>query len=294
MRVAVDRWARQGSAASVNRGPLAYSLAIQEEWKRYGKNANWPEWEVTAGSPWNYGLVFDAAKPEASFDVKRKGGSMPRNPFTAQTTPISIKAKAKKISNWQADKFAMVGKLQPGPVKSSEKTETVTLIPMGAARLRITTFPVIGNGANAREWEAPQVSPIQASHVFANDSVEAVNDGKVPASSSDNRIPRFTWWDHRGTAEWIEWGFPRLRTISAVEVYWFDDTGKGLCRVPQSWRVLCRVGERWTPVATTTEAGVALDKFNRLTFTPVECNGVRIEAQLQPGFSGGILEWKVE
>jgi hypothetical protein len=292
MRVTVDRWAKQGNAASVNHGPLTYSLAIQEDWKRYGKNANWPEWEVTAKSPWNYGLVFDGAKPEA--DVKRKWGSVADNPFTATTVPITIKAKAKKIPNWQSDKFTMVGKLQPSPVKSSEKTKSVTLIPMGAARLRITTFPVIGDGANAREWLAPQVSPIHASHIFANDSLEAVNDGKLPASSSDNRIPRFTWWDHRGTTEWIEWGFPKLRHISAVEVYWFDDTGRGQCRGPQSWRVLYRVGERWTPVASTTPAGVALDKFNRLTFPPVECNGVRIEAQLQPGFSAGILEWKVE
>ncbi len=294
MRVTVDRWAKQGGAASVNHGPLTYSLGIQEEWKRYGKNPNWPEWELTAKSPWNYGLVLDTAKPEASFDVKRKWGSVAKNPFTTQTVPITIKAKAKKIPNWHADKFAMVGKLQSSPVKSSEKTETMTLIPMGAARLRITAFPVIGDGANAHEWEAQPVSAIHASHVHSNDSLEAVNDGKEPMSSSDNRIPRFTWWDHRGTTEWIEWGFPKLRTISAVEVYWFDDTGRGQCRVPQSWRVLYRVGERWTPVATTSPSGVAPDKFNRVTFAPVECNGVRIEAQLQPDFSAGILEWKVE
>jgi hypothetical protein len=31
------------------------------------------------------------------------------------------------------------------PVQSSEPVETVTLIPMGAARLRISAFPVIAN-----------------------------------------------------------------------------------------------------------------------------------------------------
>jgi len=294
MRTTVQRWAKQGNAVSVSHGPLTYSLAIQEEWKRYGKNANWPEWEVTAGSPWNYGLVLNEQQPEQSFDLKRKSGSLARNPWTAKTTPLSMKAKARRIPNWQADKFAVVGKLQPSPVKSEEKTETVTLIPMGAARLRITTFPVIGTGEGAREWEAPKVSPIHASHVFTGDTVEAVNDGKEPARSNDTNIPRFTWWDHRGTAEWIEWGFPTLRTITDVEVYWFDDTGRGQCRAPQSWRVLYRVGERWTPVANAGEPAVALDKFNRVTFAPVECNGVRIEAQLQPGFSAGILEWKVE
>ena len=115
-----------------------------------------------------------------------------------------------------------------------------------------------------------------------------------PSSSSDSRIPRFTWWNHRGTIEWIEWGFPKMRTVSSVQVYWFDDTGKGSVRPPQSWRVLYRVGEQWKPVEGASAAGVELNKYNRVTFAPVECNGIRIEAQLQQNFSAGIFEWKVE
>jgi hypothetical protein len=48
----------------------------------------------------------------------------------------------------------LVGKLQPSPVKSDLPSETVTLIPMGAARLRITSFPVIGQGEGAQQWKA--------------------------------------------------------------------------------------------------------------------------------------------
>jgi len=294
MRVRVDRWPKNHNAASVNYGPLTFSLAIREEWKRYGRNENWPEWEVFPKSDWNYGLVFDEKKPEKSFDVERKRRPLSPNPFTADTIPVTLKAKARKIPSWQADRFAMVGKLQPSPVKSDEKTETIALIPMGAARLRISAFPVIGRGPGAHEWVAPRVSPLHASHVFASDSVEAVNDGLEPKSSSDATIPRFTWWDHRGTTEWIEWGFPQTRKVSAVEVYWFDDTGRGQCRAPQSWRVLYRVGERWSPVQNPSGYRSELNQFNRMTFAPVECNGLRIEAQLQPDFSAGILEWKVE
>jgi DUF1680 family protein len=294
MRVTVDRWAKNGNAASVNYGPLTFSLSIEEDWKRYGKNADWPEWEVLPKSGWNYGLALDENKPEKTFALKHKRGTLAQNPFTAQTTPVTLTAKAKKIPNWQADKFAMVGKLQPSPVKSNEKTETVTLIPMGAARLRITTFPVIGTGKEAQDWKAPSISPIHASHVYANDSVEAVNDGREPKRSGDATLPRFTWWDHRGTTEWIEWGFPQMRNVSAVEVYWFDDTGRGSVRAPQSWRVLYRVGERWTPVEPAEAYATELNKYNRVTFRPVECNGLRIEAQLQPNFSAGILEWKIE
>jgi hypothetical protein len=292
MRVTVDRWAKNQNAASVNYGPLTFALQIGEQWKRYGTNSNWPEWEVLPSSAWNYGLVFDEKKPKRTFDVVRKKGVLAGQPFTPDNAPLVIKAKARKIPNWQQDRFGMVGKLQPSPVKSDERTETVTLVPMGAARLRIAAFPVIGEGA--REWEPPTVSPIHASHVFANDTVEAVNDGREPTNSSDSGMPRFTWWNRRGTTEWIEWGFPKVRRISVVEVYWYDDTGRGSVRPPQSWRVLYRVGERWTPVANASEYATALNQYNRVTFTPVECNGVRIEAQLQPSFSAGILEWKVE
>jgi hypothetical protein len=294
MKVQVDRWAKNQNAASVNYGPLSFALPIREDWKRYGRNAKWPEWEVLPASDWNYGLLLDEKKPEKSFDVQRKRGPLAKNPFVAEAVPITLKAKGRKIPNWQADKFAMVGKLQPSPARSEEKTESLTLIPMGAARLRISAFPVIGQGKDAHAWEAPKVSPIHASHMFSRDSVEAVNDGLQPKSSSDLNMPRFTWWDHRGTTEWIEWGFPKMRKVSAVEVFWFDDTGRGQCRAPHSWRVLYRVGERWSPVENATGYTVTLDKFNRVTFAPVECNGVRIEVQLQPNFSAGILEWKVE
>ena len=43
--------------------------------------------------------------------------------------------------------------MQDSPVKSDEPTETVTLIPMGSARLRLGALPVIGEGPDAHEWQ---------------------------------------------------------------------------------------------------------------------------------------------
>jgi hypothetical protein len=40
--------------------------------------------------------------------------------------------------------------------------------------------------------------------------------------------------------------------------------------------------------------GTARDQYNRLESPPVENDALRIEVQLQPELSGGILEWKVE
>ncbi len=40
--------------------------------------------------------------------------------------------------------------------------------------------------------------------------------------------------------------------------------------------------------------GVARDTWNRTEFMPVRTGALRLSVQLQDGFSGGMLEWKVE
>ncbi|MCX6909612.1 MAG: glycoside hydrolase family 127 protein, partial [Verrucomicrobia bacterium] len=135
--------------------------------------------------------------------------------------------------------------------------------------------------------------PWAVSFCHPSDSAEACFDGQLPKNSNDHSIPRMTWWDHKGTAEWVERTFDKPTKFSASEVYWFDDTGKGGCRVPQSWRLLYKDGAQWKPVAATADFGVKRDQFNRVAFTPVTTTALRLEVQLQPKFSGGILEWRM-
>src|SRR5207302_7011145 len=115
-----------------------------------------------------------------------------------------------------------------------------------------------------------------------SDTVEALTDGLEPKNSNDHSIPRFTWWDHRGTTEWVQYDFGKERKVSRAEVYWFDDTGVGSCRVPKSWRLLYQAGEQWIPVKGALEYGLKLDAYNRVTFPPVQTTGLRVEVQLQP------------
>jgi len=293
MAVAVKRWEKNSNAASVDYGPLTFSLKIGERYSRYGGTDAWPDLEVLPTSAWNYGLVLAEKNPAKSFKVVRKAGPLPTQPFTPETAPIELRASAKKIPEWKQDLLGLVGKLHPSPVKSAEPTETVTLIPMGAARLRVTAFPTIGTGKDARPWPVVKELPVSASHCGDSDSLEALIDGKEPKSSNDQGIPRFTWWDHRGSAEWVEHIFSKPRKVSAVEVYWFDDTGSGNCRVPQTWKLLWRRARKWVPVEGASSYGTKADAYNRVEFTPVEALGLRIEAQLQPGVSAGILEWKI-
>ena len=134
-----------------------------------------------------------------------------------------------------------------------------------------------------------------ASHCWQHDALSGLNDQIEPAASDDTKIPRFTWWDHRGTREWVQYDFERPEKVSAVAVYWWDERRIGAhCRVPQSWRLLYQSGGEWMPVPGASAYGKELDGFNRVTFAGVETRALRLEVQLQAGWSGGILEWKVE
>ncbi|MDB5357733.1 MAG: transcriptional initiation protein Tat [Phycisphaerales bacterium] len=299
MNLSVRRWAKNKQSVSVDYGPLTFSLDIGQKWVKYGGKPEWPEQEVYPTTPYNYGLVLNDKNPAASFEMSRKPGPLADQPFTPEASPIRLKVNAKKIPNWGLDRHSLLRPLQPSPVRSDEPTEAVTLIPMGAARLRISSFPVISAAPDAHEWSvAPTASgpagqaTISASHV--HDELEALNDGILPTSSADETIPRFTWWDHKGTAEWVEYDFKKPVKLSAVEVYWFDDTGHGFCRVPRSWKVLYMDGGKWKPVDAASAFGTKPDAFNRTPFAPIETSALRISVQLQDGFSGGILEWKVE
>ena len=93
----------------------------------------------------------------------------------------------------------------------------------------------------------------------------------------------------------MQYDFDGPRKLAAASVQWFDDTGSRNCRVPQSWRLLYKDGGDWKSVQTGANAyGVQPDVWNRVEFSPVETTALRLEVQLQPGESGGILEWKVE
>jgi hypothetical protein len=294
MSVSVRTWAKAGDAVSVHHGPLAFSLKIGERWVRYGGKDPWVESEVYPTTPFNYGLVLKPGDPAASFALRRADRPLADDPFTPETAPLTLTAKARRIPQWTQDANRLLNPLQRSPARSSEPEETVTLIPMGAARLRVSAFPTVGDGPGAHQWVKPPPPP-QASHCWQGDTTTALNDGLLPQSSDDHSVPRFTWWDHKGTTEWVQYDYEEPRRLKAAEVYWFDDEpSKGGCRVPASWRLLYKAGDGWKEVAGAGGYGLEKDKVNRVTFDPVETTAIRLEVKLRPGFSGGVLEWRVE
>ena len=111
----------------------------------------WPAYEVYPTTAWNYGLVLDPANAANSFEVIEKGGSLAEQPFTPEAAPIELRAKARRIPEWKIDNQGLVGVLPESPVTSVEPLETVSLIPMGCARLRISAFPAVSSNTNAQK-----------------------------------------------------------------------------------------------------------------------------------------------
>jgi hypothetical protein len=123
---------------------------------------------------------------------------------------------------------------------------------------------------------------------------EAVNDQMEPRNSIDHDVPFFHWWPHKGTTEWIQYDFPEAAEVSTVEVYWFDDTGIGECRLPASWRVLYLENGVWKPVWSEGTYGVEKDAWNRVVFETVRTRSIRLEIVSREEWAGGIHEWRIK
>ena len=158
MKITMRQWPTNQESVSLNYGPLTFSIKIDEEYIRQDSRATkfddsilhpqiqdeqWPAWEINPKSTWNYGLVCNPSNPEPDFTIIRKEWPKDNFPFTTNSAPIEIKAKGQAIPSWKIDNNYLCGVLPPNPVQSHEPVEEITLIPMGAARLRISAFPVI-------------------------------------------------------------------------------------------------------------------------------------------------------
>jgi len=158
MTLTVKTWKKNKNSVSVNYGPLTYSLKIDEKYTRFDSketaqydskwqaNANpseWPSFEIQPGSAWNYALEGDLRNPEKIFKVVKKPWPADNYPFTIASVPMEIKTKGKRIPGWTVDRYGLCAELPMSPVITNEPEEEITLVPMGAARLRISAFPVV-------------------------------------------------------------------------------------------------------------------------------------------------------
>lgn len=314
MEPRVRTWAKNHDSVSVHVGPLVFALRIDEErverdpaetalaeakWRADLDLSAWPSVELFPASPWNYGLVL-AEEPAASFALQH--GAWPEDdfPFTLEAAPIRLGATGRRIPEWSLDRYGLCAELQASPVRSNEPDEAIELVPMGAARLRITAFPVIASDeGDGVRWQPPvmpkRLYTARASHCWQGDEAQAVADDLDPADSNDHSIPRHTFWPRVGGTEWLQADFEGSRRVSGCRVYWFDDRDVGGgCRVPEAARLMANVDGEWRPVPGAESVGVERDRFNAVTFPAVDVDALRLEVDLQDGSSAGVLEWRIQ
>jgi hypothetical protein len=140
MRVINSTW--YNNSIAVERGPLVFSLKMGESWSQLRQSGPVIDWEVYPTTPWNYALVIDPKDTAPPFTVTEL--PVGHQPFSLDGAPVVISAKARRLPEWQIEDDS-AGPLPVSPVTSKRHVETISLIPYGAAKLRITAFPFTQN-----------------------------------------------------------------------------------------------------------------------------------------------------
>ncbi len=174
----VSTWPMDGIA--VERGPLLYSLRIEEEWQSLDEVAEaarkaigiyflpdrYPgllSHNVYPKSPWNYALDLDSESAGQQIQVAEMDWPE-EHPWSRSSPPIVLKVPARRVTGWALDErreitqqgewyhpqqlFTRQGEFvftpqlpDPSTLKLEATTETITLVPYGCAKLRLTIFP---------------------------------------------------------------------------------------------------------------------------------------------------------
>ena len=157
-KLSVKTWEKNKNSVTVGYGALDFSLKIDEsykmmdtkksaigdsKWQASADPAKWPSYEIYPVSMWNYGLLLNNKPLDQQFEVVRKPWPQNDFPFTPDAVPIQLKATGKIIPQWILDKNGLCDTLPQSPVTVDTKARPIELIPMGAARLRISAFPVV-------------------------------------------------------------------------------------------------------------------------------------------------------
>ena len=145
------QWQVNKNSVSVDYGPLSLSLKIDEDyqqkdsrqtaigdskWQEGADASAWPTYEIYPASPWNYALQLNSP-----ISVQRKEWPFDNNPFTLTNVPLEFKAKGRLIPEWKIDEYGLCGVLPYEDAPKADTLDEITLVPMGAARLRIASFP---------------------------------------------------------------------------------------------------------------------------------------------------------
>jgi len=162
-----------GGGVSVRRGPLVFSLRIAERRERQAdirSTDRFPAWNILPDGPWNYALAVDRDRLGESIELVENEFD-PQKLWSAWNAPFELKVPARRVRDWKlvetdTIEAKLYGGFQPLDAKVESQTvtgdfrftpdlppseelpgrledeiETVTLVPYGCTRLRLTIFP---------------------------------------------------------------------------------------------------------------------------------------------------------
>lgn len=156
MSLSMRRWQVNKNSVSVDYGPLTLSLKIKEryvkrdsketaihdsQWQKNADASQWPTTEIYADTPWNYALYLNPANALGDIEVVKKPWPADNFPFTLESVPLEFKAKGRQVPSWTLDATKLCGVLPDECAPKAATLDDITLVPMGAARLRISAFP---------------------------------------------------------------------------------------------------------------------------------------------------------
>ncbi len=143
--------------------------------------------------------------------------------------------------------------------------------------------------------------------------IRVISDQQVPVSSADGSAQFLRLRPQSGDTAWVQYDFANPSVVTAASVYWKDD--KQFCLLPERWRLYSRDGEAWKPVDAKGDFGIERDAPNRVQFSPVRTDGLRLEITLREAvykkgelgppdanylgedvtwYEAGIIRWAVE
>jgi DUF1680 family protein len=152
--------------------------------------------------------------------------------------------------------------------------------------LPVAPPPQVAGGLEAQ-------AQVSLSFVSGNCQPEGIHDGVEPKSSGEQPASNCHWWPHKGTDEWAQYTWRKPVTVSGTKVYWFDDTGRGECRLPAAWQLEFLNGADWQPVRAKGDFAVAADQWCEVAFEPVTTPALRLRVKLQKEWAAGVHEWKL-
>jgi hypothetical protein len=131
----VSHW--YNDSAVFERGPLVFSLPLDGQWsqlKAYAEKS--ADWQIQPARAWNYAVKLGEC------DATAAEQPLSSTPFDVNHPPVTLKVKGKLLPQWSMAENS-AAPVPDSPVDSSHPLQSLTLVPYGAAKLRITAFPYL-------------------------------------------------------------------------------------------------------------------------------------------------------